>query len=49
MALFIYRSILLSAKSLQHRQQKKIGFTVKERKASYGKGKTKKQATKKNQ
>ncbi len=29
------------------RQQKKIGFTVKERKASYGKKTTKKQATKK--
>jgi Zn-dependent M16 (insulinase) family peptidase len=29
------------------RQQKKIGFTIKERKASYGKRKTKKQATQK--
>ncbi len=29
------------------RQQKKIGFTAKEHKASYGKRKTKKQATKK--
>lgn len=29
------------------RQQKKIGFTVKERKASCGKGKTKKQASQK--
>ena len=35
--------------SLPENSQKKIGFTVKERKASYGKKKTKKQATKKNQ
>jgi phage regulator Rha-like protein len=35
--------------SLPENSQKKIGFTVKERKASYGKGKTKKQASPKTQ
>jgi phage regulator Rha-like protein len=35
--------------SLPENSKKKIGFTIKERKASYGKKTTKKQATKKNQ